>query len=159
MTDLGDITALTNMITDAQKAAEEAYKKKAGSQSNLSAEEKQQQKEKLLQHRVEETLGVNFKAPKYDIIYKQQVEASEVYGGFQQMTPSTIDSQYLVIKIQLPNETMKNIDVELTQNSLTLFGKYHRLYLELPNPVNEKSAKARWNKGVLEITARRTDIE
>ena len=41
MTDLGDITALTNMITDAQKAAEEAYKKKAGLQSNLSAEEKQ----------------------------------------------------------------------------------------------------------------------
>eukprot|EP00702_Spironucleus_salmonicida_P003142 EST44433.1 pre-RNA processing PIH1/Nop17 family protein [Spironucleus salmonicida] len=112
---------------------------------------------KKLQQQVEQTLGMNFKAPKYDIIYKQQVEPSEVYGGFQQLTPSSADSQFLVIKIEVPGEVFRNLDVEITKNTLTLFGKLHRLHLELPHEINEKSAKAKFQNHVLTVEVRRID--
>lgn len=102
---------------------------------------------------------MDFKTPQYEVIYKQQVEASEVYGGFQQMTPSSMDSQFLVIRIKLPNENVKNVDVELTEQTLTLFSKYHRLHLELPHPIIESTARAKWSRSQLEITVRRKDIE
>ncbi|CAL6014097.1 Pre-RNA_processing PIH1/Nop17 family protein [Hexamita inflata] len=154
--EMNEIQALNTMLENAQIEAQQKEQQKANKpQNNNNTEQKQSQ----LKNRVEETLGINFKAPKYEIIYKQTVEASEVYGGFGQMTPSTMDSQWLVIRIQLPGEQMKNIDVELTEQTLTLFSKIHRLHLELPHVINEKSAKAKWNNGSLEITVRRKDVE
>ena len=108
---------------------------------------------------MEETLGQNFIVPKYDIVYKQTVEAAEVYGGFRQVTPGTGDSQYLVVRIQLPNETVQNVSLEVTEQSLTLFAKRHRLHLELPHAVDEKQTRASWRNGTLEVTVRRSDVE
>lgn len=68
------------------------------------------------------------------------------------MTPSSIDSQFLVIKIELPNENFSNVEVDLTKSSLVLFAKFHRLYLELPHQILEKTAKAKFSNSVLEIT-------
>ena len=67
-----------------------------------------------------------------------------MYGGFAGMTPSCADSQFLIVRIKLPGEVFANLDVTITKSTLTLFAKTHRLHLELPHDVLEKTAKAKF---------------
>ncbi|GCA63679.1 PIH1 domain-containing protein 3 [Kipferlia bialata] len=71
--------------------------------------------------------GEGFKAPKYDILYQQDVSPQEVYGGFQQMSPSLADSQFLILRVQLPDEKVSDVDVDAKESQVTLFAKHHRL--------------------------------
>lgn len=107
---------------------------------------------------IEDTFGKGFKAPEYSFAYKQRVEAAEVYGGFTGQTPSNADSQYLTIRFALPGEAGKDVDLDVTETTLTLYAKYHRLHLTLPHPVDPKTVKASFTNQTLRVTLQRIDV-
>lgn len=107
---------------------------------------------------VEDTFGKGFKAPAYSFTYKQKVEVAEVYGGFSGQTPSNADSQYLIIRFNLPGEVGTDIDLDVTETTLTLYAKYHRLHLALPHPVDPRTVKASFADQELRVTLHRVDI-
>lgn len=107
---------------------------------------------------IEDTFGKGFKAPEYSFAYKQRVEAAEVYGGFSGQTPSNADSQYLVVRFALPGEDGKDVDLDVTETTLTLYAKHHRLHLTLPHPIDPKSVKASFTNQTLRVTLQRIDV-
>jgi len=106
---------------------------------------------------VPEGFADGYEAPEYEISYKQTVSASEVYGGFQGVSPSAADSDTLVVTIQLPGERPGDVDLRVGPTSLTLYARRHRLYLELPDRVREKGVHARFSQGALRVEMRRED--
>lgn len=106
---------------------------------------------------VPEGFGDGYKAPDYELSYKQTVSASEVYGGFQGISPSAADADTLVATIRLPGERPADVDLRVSPTALTLYARQHRLYLELPERVREAGVKARFSQGVLRVEMRRED--
>lgn len=56
----------------------------------------------------------------HDIMMRQRVGAEDVYLGLSGKTPSTFDCDEMVIKVQLPGTVLKDIDLDLKEQRLTL---------------------------------------
>lgn len=151
--DYAQLTDLVNLFEEAQKKAEEATPPTTAS---APAPKPSLPPPSSAPH-IESNFGVGFKCPDYDIKYRQSVSAAEVYGAFGGLTPSLADSQYLILTISLPGERPADVDLDITETTLTLYAKHHRLHMELPHPVNDKKIKAKFIGNKLEVVLERID--
>mmetsp|Transcript_17969 Transcript_17969/g.41941 ORF Transcript_17969/g.41941 Transcript_17969/m.41941 type:complete len:214 (-) Transcript_17969:78-719(-) len=92
-------------------------------------------------------------APKYEILHRQQVGASDAYLNLLETDPSSDHCRELLVKIWLPATKLKDITVDVLEDRLMLQAPHHRLNLALPYRVEKDSGTAKWDKvkGVLSV--------
>mmetsp|Transcript_47338 Transcript_47338/g.122445 ORF Transcript_47338/g.122445 Transcript_47338/m.122445 type:complete len:196 (-) Transcript_47338:44-631(-) len=103
---------------------------------------------------VEEDPDDDRPTPEYDIMYKQSVRPEDVFLGIDGKTPSSFDSEKMVVKIKLPNTKGSDLQLDVTRVHLLLKTPKYRLSLPLPHSVFDKEGDAKWisDKYVLEVT-------
>lgn len=91
--------------------------------------------------------------PKYEVMPRQRIGASDAYLNLQELDPSSDRCQELLIKIWLPDTSLKDISVDVLEDRLLLQAPKHRLNLALPHKVKKDSGNAKWDKlqGVLSV--------
>merc|ERR1712187_1013815 len=91
--------------------------------------------------------------PKYEVLPRQRVNASDAYLNMQEMDPSSDRCQELLIKIWLPDTQLKDISVDVLEDRLLLQAPKYRLNLALPHKVRKDSGNAKWDKvaGLLSV--------
>mmetsp|Transcript_31238 Transcript_31238/g.57123 ORF Transcript_31238/g.57123 Transcript_31238/m.57123 type:complete len:216 (+) Transcript_31238:70-717(+) len=92
-------------------------------------------------------------APKYEILHRQQVGASDTYLNIMEMDPSSDHCQELLVKIWLPNTKLQDITVDVLEDRVMLQAPHHRLNAALPYKVKKDSGTAKWDKvkGLLSV--------
>ncbi|XP_043913537.1 dynein axonemal assembly factor 6 [Protopterus annectens] len=92
--------------------------------------------------------------PEYQIIFKQQVTAEDVFLGMSRKDPSTACCEDMLIKIILPDTDILDITLDIKEKFLDLQTPKYKLGLHLPHPVDNKNGKACFNseKEALEVT-------
>ena len=87
-------------------------------------------------------------------VLKQKVTSEDMFLGMSGKNPSSACCEEMVIKIQLPDSKMKDVDLDIKSDSLDCCTPKYRLLLPLPHPVNPKLGKAQWNPEsfTLEVT-------
>ncbi|KAH7824901.1 putative dynein assembly factor 6, axonemal [Monocercomonoides exilis] len=92
---------------------------------------------------------------KFEILYKQQVGAEEVFFGMEGKTPSIASCDAISIRVYLPEEEPKTIVSDLAPKILTLKSQKYKLTLPLPKFVHDKQAVAEWDptRETLTVTA------
>ncbi|GBG29482.1 Protein kintoun [Hondaea fermentalgiana] len=92
--------------------------------------------------------------PEYDIVYKQCVGAETVFFGMDDIDPSSNSCAEIVIKIKLPNQQMKDLDLDVQRQSLVLSSPDYRLATYLPYAVDHDKGSAKWDaeKSQLSVT-------
>uniref|UniRef100_A0A8D0B8M5 Dynein axonemal assembly factor 6 n=1 Tax=Salvator merianae TaxID=96440 RepID=A0A8D0B8M5_SALMN len=91
--------------------------------------------------------------PEYEILFRQQVGAEDVFLGVSRKDPSTACCEDMLIKIQLPDTKASDIVLDIQEKVLDLRSPQKKLLLHLPHPVDTKSGKACFlaEKGILEV--------
>ncbi|KAM9095402.1 dynein axonemal assembly factor 6-like [Sarcophilus harrisii] len=91
--------------------------------------------------------------PEYDIIFKQQVGAEDLFLGMTRKDPSTACCEDLMVKIKLPGIKASDITLDIHEKVLDLRTPSHKLLLHLPHPVDSKIGKASFitEKEMLEV--------
>ncbi|CAL1130512.1 unnamed protein product [Cladocopium goreaui] len=98
--------------------------------------------------------------PKYEILPRQKLAASDAYLNLQEMDPSSDRCQELLIKIWLPGEQLRDISLDVLEDRLLLQATKHQLNVALPHRapwrggwVRKDSGNAKWDKlqGVLSV--------
>ncbi|KAG5861911.1 hypothetical protein JTB14_019460 [Gonioctena quinquepunctata] len=102
--------------------------------------------EELLYEELEHGTQSNWKdSPKWDIAYKQQVTASDVFLQMGFKNPTSSSCEDMIISIHLPGESHQNIDLKILKDSLTLVSPRFYLQLPLPHPVDPQKGNAKWD--------------
>merc|ERR1712187_1081708 len=93
------------------------------------------------------------KIPKYEIMPRMRINASDAYLNLQEMVPSSDRCQDLLIKIWLPDTQLKEITLDVLEDRLLLQAPKYRLNVALPHRVKKDSGDAKWDKlsGVLSV--------
>merc|ERR1719499_716120 len=93
-------------------------------------------------------------APKYEIMPRMRVGASDAYLNMQEMDPSSDSCQELLIKIWLPETQLKDISVDVLEDRVLLQAPKYRMNVALPHRVRKDSGNAKWDKlaGILHVT-------
>eukprot|EP00913_Durusdinium_trenchii_P020108 g18896.t1 len=91
--------------------------------------------------------------PKYEILPRQKLQASDAYLNLQEMDPSSDRCQELLIKVWLPGEQLRDISVDVLEDRLLLQATKHQLNVALPHKVRKDAGNAKWDKlqGVLSV--------
>mmetsp|Transcript_44744 Transcript_44744/g.54782 ORF Transcript_44744/g.54782 Transcript_44744/m.54782 type:complete len:218 (+) Transcript_44744:52-705(+) len=91
--------------------------------------------------------------PKYEILPRQKLAASDAYLNLQEMDPSSDRCQELLIKIWLPGEQLRDISLDVLEDRLLLQATKHQLNVALPHRVQKDSGNAKWDKlqGILSV--------
>ncbi|XP_018576801.1 protein PIH1D3 [Anoplophora glabripennis] len=92
------------------------------------------------------------KAPVWDVKYKQQVTAEDVFLQMGFKSPTTASCEDMIITIHLPEEKHQNIDLKIVKDRLTLISPRFYLDLPLPHPVDPKRGNAQWYKDQENLT-------
>ncbi|XP_033631939.1 protein PIH1D3-like [Asterias rubens] len=94
--------------------------------------------------------------PEYDIIMKQAVTTEDMYLQLGNKTPSTVCCEDMVIKINLPDTKLADVDLDVTDKFLDCRTPKYKLGLHLPHPVDGKNGKAQWisDKEMLVVTCK-----
>ncbi|CAH0557854.1 unnamed protein product [Brassicogethes aeneus] len=92
------------------------------------------------------------KTPKWDLSYKQQVTASDVFLQMGFKTPSSSSCEDMIIVVELPGENQKNMDLKILQQSLTLSTPNFYLDITLPHPVDPQRGNAQFDKDAEKLT-------
>ncbi|CAK9002364.1 unnamed protein product [Durusdinium trenchii] len=71
--------------------------------------------------------------PKYEILPRQKLQASDAYLNLQEMDPSSDRCQELLIKVWLPGEQLRDISVDVLEDRLLLQATKHQLNVALPH--------------------------
>lgn len=92
--------------------------------------------------------------PHYEILYKQIVNTGDIYLGMSGKTNSSLSCDHLLMKVYLPNTNLKEIGLEVKEQSLHLQTPSYLLNHILPYPVEKDNSEAKWDKekGLLLIT-------
>ncbi|VUZ55747.1 unnamed protein product [Hymenolepis diminuta] len=92
--------------------------------------------------------------PEYEIHFKQDVSAEDMFLQMGPKNATTACCEYLVVSVKLPETTKDEIKLDVKEQFLDLRTKKFKLGLHLPNPVKPESSKAKWmsEKSTLEIT-------
>ncbi|KAB0800636.1 hypothetical protein PPYR_06376 [Photinus pyralis] len=86
------------------------------------------------------------KTPQWEVAYKQQVSASDVFLQMSGKSTSTASCEDMIIKINLPEEDFRNIDLKITETCLKLVSPKYKLEVPLPQPVDPQRGNAQWDK-------------
>merc|ERR1719343_1676921 len=91
--------------------------------------------------------------PKYEILPRQRVSASDAYLNMQEMDPSSDRCQELLVKIWLPDTQLKDISLDVLEDRILLQAPKHRLNVALPHRVKKDAGNAKWDKlqGLLSV--------
>ncbi|CAH1183503.1 unnamed protein product [Phaedon cochleariae] len=84
------------------------------------------------------------KSPQWDITYKQQVTASDVFLQMGFKNPGTASCEDMIVTINLPGESRHNIDLNIFKDTLKLVSPNFYLDLPLPHPVDPKRGNAQF---------------
>lgn len=92
--------------------------------------------------------------PQYDILYKQSVKTEDVYLGLSGKDNSTLSCDQILVKIWLPNTNLKEIALEVKEQSIHIQTPNYLLNHILPYPVDKDKSDAKWDKekGLLLLT-------
>lgn len=92
--------------------------------------------------------------PKFDVLYKQSVSTEDLYLGLSGKNNSSISCDQLLIKIFLPNTLLKEIGLELKEQSIHLQTPSYLLNHILPYKIDKDRTDAKWDKekGILLVT-------
>merc|ERR1712113_60676 len=91
--------------------------------------------------------------PKYEVLPRQKLGASDAYLNLQELDPSSDRCQELLVKIWLPDTQLKDISLDVLEDRVLLQAPRHRLNLALPHKVKKDSGNAKWDKlaGLLSV--------
>ena len=67
--------------------------------------------------------------PKYEILYRQNVSTEDIYLGLSEKDPSSNCCDQLIMKVYLPNTNLKEIGLEVREQSIHLTTPQYLLYL------------------------------
>lgn len=59
---------------------------------------------------------------------------------------STASCEDMILKVHLPEEDHRNIDLKITKKNIVLVSSKYKLDMPLPQPVNPKLGNAQWDK-------------
>jgi hypothetical protein len=92
--------------------------------------------------------------PQFDVLYKQKVGSEDVYLGMSGKSNSSLACDYLLVKIWLPNTTLKEIGLEVKEQSIHVQTPNYLLNHILPYQVDKDNSEAKWDKdkGLLLVT-------
>ncbi|VEN59953.1 unnamed protein product [Callosobruchus maculatus] len=85
------------------------------------------------------------KTPHWDITYKQQVTASDVFLQMGFKNPATASCEDMIITIDLPGENRQNIDLKILKDKVNLVSPRFYLDLQLPHPVDPQKGNAKFD--------------
>mmetsp|Transcript_4199 Transcript_4199/g.4923 ORF Transcript_4199/g.4923 Transcript_4199/m.4923 type:complete len:179 (-) Transcript_4199:233-769(-) len=85
-------------------------------------------------------------SPSYDMFYKQDVMSEDVFLGIGDKTPGTSDCTHMAFKISFPGHTLKDLDLEITKQSLRVESDTLKLALYLPLPGDSDRGSAKWDQ-------------
>nr|CAI5838207.1 unnamed protein product [Callosobruchus analis] len=85
------------------------------------------------------------KCPHWDITYKQQVTASDVFLQMGFKNPATASCEDMIITIDLPGENRQNIDLKILKDKVNLVSPRFYLDLQLPHPVDPQRGNAKFD--------------
>nr|CAH7741759.1 unnamed protein product [Callosobruchus chinensis] len=85
------------------------------------------------------------KTPHWDITYKQQVTASDVFLQMGFKNPATASCEDMIITIDLPGENRQNIDLKILKDKVILVSPRFYLDLQLPHPVDPQRGNAKFD--------------
>eukprot|EP01138_Halocafeteria_seosinensis_P000175 gb/GECG01000181.1/.p1 GENE.gb/GECG01000181.1/~~gb/GECG01000181.1/.p1 ORF type:complete len:222 (+),score=44.79 gb/GECG01000181.1/:1-666(+) len=83
--------------------------------------------------------------PDYDILYKQAVTAEDMYLGISEKDPGSHSCELMVIKVKMPGDRMKDIDLDVTEQRIQVISPKYKLRTYLPDPVKHRDGKAKWD--------------
>merc|ERR1712217_256313 len=91
--------------------------------------------------------------PKYEILPRQKVGATDAYLNLQELDPSSDRCQELLVKIWLPDTQLKDISLDVLEDRVLMNAPKHRLNLALPHRVKKDAGNAKWDKlqGILSV--------
>jgi len=91
--------------------------------------------------------------PKYEVLPRQKMSASDAYLNLQELDGSSDKCDELLVKIWLPDTQLKDISLDVLEDRILLQAPKHRLNLALPHKVKKDSGNAKWDKlkGMLSI--------
>merc|ERR1712070_311026 len=75
--------------------------------------------------------------PKYEILFRQQVNASDAFLNLQEMDTSSDQCRELTVRITLPDTELKDISVDVLKDRLMLQAPKYHLNLALPYAVKK----------------------
>ena len=92
--------------------------------------------------------------PKYEILYKQNVGTEDIYLGLSDKDISSNSCDQLLMKVYLPNTNLKEIGLEVKEQSVHLTTPQYLLNHILQYKVFKDKTEAKWdkNKGLLLLT-------
>merc|ERR1719362_1151708 len=92
--------------------------------------------------------------PKYEVMHRQRLAASDAYLNLQDLSSSSDHCTELLVKMWLPDTQLKDITVDVLEDRLLLQAPRYRLNLALPHKVKKDSGNAKWDKlaGLLSVT-------
>ncbi|CAG9854369.1 unnamed protein product [Phyllotreta striolata] len=85
------------------------------------------------------------KTPVWDIAYKQQVTASDVFLQIGLKGPATASCEDMIVTVKLPGDSHYNMDLKIHKNNMVLVTPKHYLDLQLPHPVDPQLGNAKWD--------------
>lgn len=92
--------------------------------------------------------------PEYEIHFKQDVSAEDMYLQMSPKNATTACCEYMVVMVKLPKTSKEEIKLDVKDQFLDLRTKQFKLGLHLPNPVKPELSKAKWlsEQSTLEVT-------
>ena len=92
--------------------------------------------------------------PKFEILYKQNVGTEDIYLGLSDKDISSNSCDQLLMKVYLPNTNLKEIGLEVKEQSVHLTTPQYLLNHTLQYKVFKDKTEAKWdkNKGLLLLT-------
>ncbi|EDO44478.1 predicted protein [Nematostella vectensis] len=85
-------------------------------------------------------------SPEYDMVFKQAISPEEMFLQMGNRNPSSASCEEIVVKIKLPDTEYKDVDLDVTDTFLDCRTPKYKLGIHLPNPVDSKNGKAKWDK-------------
>ncbi|KAK5646646.1 hypothetical protein RI129_005110 [Pyrocoelia pectoralis] len=130
---------------DGRKPKQSVYSKLPPEKSKFDINDPES--EEALYFAKETTINSDWrKSPQWDVSYKQQVTASDVYLQMSAKSTSTASCEDMILTIHLPEEDFRNIDLKITETCLKLVSPKYRLEVPLQQPVDPQRGNAQWDK-------------
>ncbi|CAH1960265.1 unnamed protein product [Acanthoscelides obtectus] len=85
------------------------------------------------------------KTPHWDITYKQQVTATDVFLQMGFKNPATASCEDMIITIDLPGENRQNMELKILKGKVNLVSPRYYLDLQLPHPVDPQRGNAKFD--------------